>query len=489
MRKGSAYEAFLKKKVQLDEGCGFDVPREEVNPILKPHQIDSVLWAVRGGRRAVFSSFGLGKTLTQLEIVRLILKYSGGGRGLIVVPLNVRGEFKRDAGLLGLKVTFVRSHEDAAADGIYLTNYESVRDGKFNPAGFKVVSLDEGSILRGLGGTKTFREFMRLYEGSSTYRFVATATPSPNEYIELLAYAAFLGIMDVGQAKTRFFKRNSEKADQLTIHPHKEREFWLWIASWALFVQRPSDLGHSDDGYQLPPLDIRWHEIPTDHASAGQEKDGQRRLLREAALGVVDASREKRDSLGGRIRKLMEIRAEDPKAHRILWHDLEAERAALEASIPTAVSIYGTQDLEDREQAIADFSNGKIQELSAKPIIAGSGCNFQRHCSWAIFLGIGFKFNDLIQAIHRIQRFLQTKPVRIDFIYTEAEREIRKQLERKWVQHNELVANMTSIIREYGLSSAAMAGSLTGLLGSSGAKRAARAGPWRTTTASTRPRA
>jgi DNA modification methylase len=263
--------------------------------------------------------------------------------------------------------------------------------------------------------------------------------------------------MDVGQAKTRFFKRNSEKADELTLHPHKEREFWLWVASWALYVQRPSDLGYSDEGYALPPLDVRWHEIASDHSTAGAEKDGQGRLFRNAAIGVQDAAREKRDSLGGRVAKLIDLRAEDPDAHRILWHDLEAERASIEAALPDVVSVYGSQDLDAREEAIIAFSEGRIAELAGKPSMLGSGCNFQRHCSWAIFLGIGFKFNDFIQAIHRLQRFQQPHQVRIDLIYTEAEREVRRELERKWVQHVEQVEIMTKIIREFGLAQASMA--------------------------------
>lgn len=461
----TAYRDFLEAKVCLDEPSGFACAADEVNPYLKPHARDMVLWAVRGGRRGLFASFGLHKTVTQLEVVRLTLLKCGGGRGLIVAPLGVRGEFFRDAKTLGTPLTFIRSHREAKADGMYLTNYESVREGKLDPTGFQVVSLDEASVLRGFGGTKTFREFMRLFEGTSTYRFVATATPSPNEYIELLAYAAFLGVMDVGQAKTRFFKRDSEHADQLTLHSHKEREFWLWVASWALFVSKPSDLGHSDEGYELPPLEVVWHEVPTDHAAAGAEKDGQGRLLRNSALGVVDASREKRDSLPTRIAKLMELRAAEPDEHRLIWHDLEAERRAIEAAVPGVVSVYGTQDLEEREAAIVAFSDGQIRELAAKPVIAGSGCNFQRHCARAVFLGIGFKFNDFIQAVHRIQRFQQKRQVRVDMIYTEAEREVKASLERKWKQHDVQVAQMTAIVREYGLATAALGGALTRTLG------------------------
>jgi hypothetical protein len=401
--------------------------------------------------------------MIQLESVRLTLKRSGG-HGLIVLPLGVRQEFTRDAAKIGIRTVFIRRQEEVEADErqlaitpderptIYLTNYETVRDSKMDPRAFSVVSLDEANVLRGFGGTKTFREFMRLYEGTSSYRFVATATPDPNEFIELLAYAAFLDVMDVGQAKTRFFKRDSTKADVLTLHPHKAREFWLWVASWAVFVQKPSDLGFSDEGYALPPMEINWHEVGSDHRRAGQDGDGQIRMFHSAAYGVSEAAREKRESLGARIETLMRLREEDPTAHRIIWHDLEAERHAIESAIPSAVSVYGSQDLTEREAAIIGFSDGEFQELAAKPVIAGSGCNFQRHCAWSIFLGIGFKFNDLIQAIHRIHRFLQPRAVRIDLIYTEAERSIRATLEEKWERHQEQAGHMSEIIKEYGLA-------------------------------------
>jgi hypothetical protein len=300
----------------------------------------------------------------------------------------VRQEFTRDArerftGEHAIALKFIRRAEEIDDERtIYLTNYESVREGILDIGAIKpvAVSLDEASILRGFGGTKTFREAMAVFAGDDRrdqsqrietegvpFRFVATATPSPNEYIEILAYAAFLGIMDVGQAKTRFFKRNSEKADALTLHAHKEREFWLWVASWALFVQRPSDLGFSDEGYALPALDVRWHELPSDHSTAGAEKDGQGRMFRNAAIGVQDAAREKRDSLQARIAKLLDLRAENADAHRLIWHDLEAERAAIEAAVPGAVSVYGSQDLDEREKAIIAFSDGEIAELAASP--------------------------------------------------------------------------------------------------------------------------
>lgn len=504
------YQRFLEGKIRLAANFGIEVDPAEVNPILKPHQRAIVLWALRGGRRAIFASFGLGKTFMQLEILRLVVAHLSGrlgpagiapnvladppaaARALLVAPLGVRQEFMGDVRALAtgehpaisaeqraelaawqagrpdrvLSLTFIRSDAEASGPGVYMTNYETVREGKLDVMRFAAASLDEAAILRGFGGSKTFREFMRLFDGMR-WKWVATACPSPNEYIEMLVYSAFLEVMDIGQAKTRFFKRNSEQADKLTLHPHKEREFWLWVASWALFITKPSDLGSefSDAGYDLPPLEVHWHEIATDHRDAGSERGGQYRLLREDAVGVVQASREKRHSLSARIAKMMEIREIDPGAHRIIWHDLEAERLAIEAAIPGITSVYGSQALEQREEAIVAFSNGRFQELATKPMIAGAGCNFQRHCAWAIYLGIGHKFHDFIQSIHRLLRFLQTRGVRIDLIYTEAERPLRQSLEAKWRRHEEQLEKMTEIIRQYGLSHAAMAQELVRAIG------------------------
>lgn len=302
------YTAFLKAKVSVSKTLGFEIDDSEIHQILKPHQRVSVKWAVRGGRRAIFASFGLGKTIMQLEILRLILKRAGG-RALIVAPLGVRQEFLRDASLLGLELKFVRRIEECGETGLYLTNFETVRDGKLDPGEFTAASIDEAAILAGMGAVKTFREFLRLFQ-TVKYRFVATATPDPNEYIELLAYAEFLGVMEIGEGKTRFFKRDSTKADHLTLHPHKEEEFWLWVGSWALFVQRPSDLGFSDAGYDLPPMRVVYHEIESAaDVQVVTERDGQMRIAgcRDAALGVTEASREKRAGLPARIERVVEI--------------------------------------------------------------------------------------------------------------------------------------------------------------------------------------
>lgn len=472
------YHDFLAAKAPMAQPAGLPCTLSEIPTHLKtgdeikPHQRAIVRWAIEGGRRALFEAFGLGKSIQQLMICDIILKKLEASEGfmpdgLIIAPLGVRREFMADAAKLGIKLRFVQSNAeiDASGDngGLFLTNYESVRDGKITIDRFRVASLDEASVLRSYG-SKTFQEFLPLFN-AVPYRFVATATPSPNRYKELIHYAGFLGIMDTGQALTRFFQRNSEKANDLNLYPHKEDEFWLWVNSWAVFLQRPSDLGFSDEGYDLPPLTVRWHEVKTDIAAdTGTDNFGQAALFRDKAVGVVGASREKRRTLEARMAKVADIMAERPADHYLLWHDLEDERRALE-KLDGVQSVFGAQGLDQREEIIANFADGHLSRLAAKPIMLGSGTNLQRHCHRAIFAGVGFKFNDFIQAIHRLHRFLQARPVEIDIIYADTEDQVRRDLLAKWQRDEEMKARMSEIIRKYGLNHAAAADAMTRSIG------------------------
>jgi DNA modification methylase len=461
------YDEFLREKIKLASFDGFDVDPEEINPALKPHTRDIVRWAVQGGNRAVFASFGLHKTVTALEWFRLIGTHRPGLR-VNVCPLGVRHEFILQAaqhfsGDYAIDVRFVRQDNEIGDERtIYLTNYESVREGKLDVSRCRATNLDEASVLRSYG-SKTYQEFLPAF-APVEFKLVNTATPSPNRFKELIHYAGYLGVMDTGQALTRFFQRDSEKAGNLTLYPHKEQEFWLWVASWAVFIQRPSDLGHSDEGYVLPALDVRYHEVPSDYSAAGADKQGQNLLIPNVAMGLSAAATEKRDSMPARVAKVKEI-VSGTDDHFVIWHDLEDERHALQAAVPEAVSVWGTQDLDEREQRIVDFGDGKHRILSTKPVIAGSGCNFQRHCHREVFAGVGFKFNDFIQSIHRVQRFGQEHPVRIDIVHTESEREVLKTLREKWARHDEMQAKMTEIIRTYGLTQLAMQDTLARSIG------------------------
>ncbi len=448
------YKDFLKTKIKTAIYTGARIEAKDISPILYPHQRDIVRWAVEGGNRAIFAKFGLGKSIMQCEWMRQITTHFGGN-GLIICPLGVRQELVRDAAMVGVSLRFIRSAAEMTPDHHhYITNYETVRDGKLDPALFNAVSLDEASVLRSYG-SKTYQEFLPMFAGVR-FKLVNTATPSPNRFKELIHYAGFLGVMDTGQALTRFFQRDSEKAGNLTLYPHKEQEFWLWVSSWAVFVQYPSDLGHSDEGYDLPDLEVVYHEVPTDYSLAGHEKDGQALMFQDTAIGLGAAAAEKRNSLDTRVAKVVEIVNASPEDHFVIWHDLEAERHAIQDALPEVRSVWGSQDLDEREQRIIDFGDGKYRLLSTKPIIAGSGCNFQRHCHREIFAGIGFKFNDFVQAVHRCHRFQQKHKVRIDVIYSEAERDVLRTLLAKWKNHDGMVQKMSEIIKEYGLNQLAM---------------------------------
>lgn len=615
-----SYEAFLREKVNFDRSFGFDVDDADINPILLPHQRAIVRWAVAGGRRAIFAAFGLGKSVMQLEVLRLILAGQGGA-GLIVCPLGVRQEFVRDAAMLGMTVTFIRTAADMSGDGIYLTNYESIRDGKLDPAVFTAVSLDEASVLRSYG-SKTYQTFLPLFV-DVPYRFVATATPSPNRHKELIHYAGFLGIMDTGQALTRFFQRDSTQANNLTLYPHKEREFWLWLNTWACFLNKPSDLGFSDEGYDLPEIEVVYHEIGVDHSSAPVDRDGQAPLFRGAALGVSDAAREKRDTLPARVTQAMEVvdvhvgawrgpegvspgvlpaepgpdargaegarlaggpgeeaglsqgvlRSEpgstaggaagagaaelrgqaaelcrpestEPPASQlrpdagavrrdagragrgvrdlssdagdrgqtapsgslpndgrgaghpvrelqpgtrhvpgrpggpdggarvpdqiVIWCDLNDEQRALERGLDarglTYSSIHGAMSTEEVERRLEEWRDRRTYALIGKPVMLGQGVNLQQ-CNTAVFVGVTHKFNSFVQAIHRIQRYGQTRDCRAHIIHAESEREVVRNLRQKWSQHKELTANMSAVIREFGLNPAAISAALTRSMG------------------------
>lgn len=448
------YLEFLKSKIDIAKDSGFEVKREDINPILKPHQKDAVMWAIRGGRRALFESFGLGKTVQEIEFCHQIIKHKGG-KALIVLPLGVKQEFTHDAvKVLGYKKPeYVRNMEEVknAKSDIMITNYERVRDGNIEPKYFKATSLDEASVLRSFG-SKTYQEFLEKFKGVE-YKLVATATPSPNKYKELIHYAGYLEVMDTGQALTRFFQRDSTKANNLTLYPNQEDEFWLWVSSWALFCTKPSDLNseYSDEGYELPPLQVNWHELPINYGDTA-DKNGQMQLFTEAAAGLKEAAAVKRESISARIEKMKEIVEASPNDNFILWHDLESERHAIKKALPETVDIYGSQNYEIREKRVIDFSEGRTRLFATKKELSGSGCNFQKHCHREIFVGIDYEFNDFIQAIHRCYRFLQKEQVIIDIIYMENEKSIKEVLEEKWKNHNHMVSKMIEIVKKYGLN-------------------------------------
>ena len=490
---GRPYEEFLRDKVAFDRAFGFDVRDEWLSPIMrpghvdyKPHQADIVKWAVKGGRRAIFARYGLGKSVMQLEVLRLIVEHGpslGGGRdpfgletrrGLIVAPLGVRFDIIADGrDLLDTEVRFVRSTADVdpAWSGLYVTNYESVRDGKLDLSLFVATSLDEAAVLRSFG-SETYQRFLPLF-ADIPYRFVATATPAPNRHKELIHYAGFLGIMDTGQALTRFFKRDSSKAGNLKIHPHKKREFMLWLNTWACFIQRPSDLGYSDEGYALPPLEVVWDEVEVGILSDQVEKDGQGVLVRGGAKSAVESSREKRHTLSARVeRALLRVAAHgaDPAetGQIIIWCDLNDEQDALEAGLREVglsfSSIRGAQSDVEVEEQLRAWLAGETYALIGKPMMLGRGLNLQQ-CSTAVFVGVTHKYEQTVQAIHRIHRFGQRRACTVHLLYGETESDVRDNLLTKWQEDDALTDTMSDILREFGLDAAAVSAELARAMG------------------------
>lgn len=451
----STYEKFLESKVVIAESTGVKIDHNKLSKKLLPHQKTIVPWCIEGGRRAIFASFGLGKSMMQLEIAKQVIELTEKPF-LICMPLAVVGEFKRDNDFLktGLEIEYITETTESIRyeKKIYLTNYERVRKGDINPEMFGGVSFDEASIIRNLKTETT--NYVLKYFRKIPFRFVATATPTPNDFIEILNYADYLGVIDRGHALTRFFQRDSTKAGHLTLYENKKEEFWKWVSTWAVFINKPSDLGFDDKGYDLPKLNI--HEIEVENISNKPiiNKKGDLVMFKDNTKSLTDVSREKSESVELRVNKAFEIATTKPDDNFILWHHLEKERQLIDKAFKgkSIKSVYGSQPNPVKEDLLIDFSEGKYQYLSTKPKIAGSGCNLQHHCHNMIFVGIDYKFNDFIQAIHRTYRFGQTKEVNVYIIHTQNERDVLKTLKNKWKNHIELQTEMINLVREYGLN-------------------------------------
>lgn len=459
------YYEFLEQKIDLVEWSGFDVDPARLHPDDFPHQKDTIIHACKMGRLLIAKRFGLGKTTDQCEIGRMVHEHTGKSF-LVICPLGAKYMFQEEDGpRLGMNFEYVRNDEEvwSAKTPYLVTNYERVRDGGIDPRNhdFGGVSLDEGDVIRNLD-TKTFHVFMDAFK-DVPYKFIATATPDPNTYRELIYFAHWLGVMDYGQALNKFFQRNPNKAGDLQLHPQHEEKFWLWVASWAVFLYEPADLGYSNEGYEMPEIKFHWHRLPVDHTRSWEQTDskGQHRLFLDAAAGVSEMASERRETMSDRIDKMVEIVTNDePDKNWLLWHFLEDERRAIEQAIPEVVSVYGRQSVEDKEDRITRFGRGEFRFLATKPEIAGSGPNFQHHCADAIFVGPSYKFKDVLQAIHRIYRYMQKKTVNIHFIYAESEQKIVDNFLEKFDRYNQQQETMRVIVKEYGLSHNALTGRL-----------------------------
>lgn len=416
VEKQMIYEEFLATKSQRFEPVGFDVAESSINTKLFPFQRDVVRWATKRGRAAMWEDCGLGKTFQQLEWARLVSAHTGRPV-LIFAPLAVSQQTKREGQKLGIDVTICRSCADVR-DGINITNYE--RLALFESGPFGGVVLDESSILKGFDG-KT-RKAITEFAAGIPYRLCCTATPAPNDYMELGNHAEFLGVMKLSEMLAMFFVHDGGDTSKWRLKGHAEAEFWKWLCSWAVALRAPSDLGYDDGQFRLPAL--RMEQITV------ESKDNPFGTLFTTEARTMDERRAaRRSSLSDRVAACADL-VNSIREPWLVWCDLNSESEALAKAIDDAVEVQGSDDAGDKERAALGFIDGSVRVLVSKPSIFGFGMNFQ-HCRRVAFVGLSDSYEQFYQAIRRCWRFGQDQEVFCYVITSEAEGAVVRNIERK----------------------------------------------------------
>lgn len=439
------YNDFLQSKRLVAQPVGFEAG--PVNDMLFPFQRDVVRWALKRGRAAIFSRYGTGKTPMQLEWSRHVAEHTNGNV-LILAPLAVAQQTAREGEKFGIGVTVCRTQADVE-QGINITNYEMLAH--FDPRAFSVVVLDESSILKSYDG-KTRTAIIEAF-GQTPYRLACTATPAPNDHMELGNHAEFLGIMSRVEMLAMFFTHDGGDTSKWRLKGHAEKEFWSWVCSWAVMLRTPSDLGYSNEGFDLPPL--HYHQITVDVTHQEQAADGaQLYLFPVEAQTLIDRRNARKVSLIDRVQAAADLVNASDDAW-IVWCNLNAESEALTKAIPGAVEVTGSDSNEHKERAMLDFTRGAIRVLVTKPSICGFGMNWQ-HCHKEAFVGLSDSFEELDQAIHRCHRYGQQHPVDVYFITSELEGAVVRNIERKRQEHEKMTDQMIEQMRD--LNTAAVHG-------------------------------
>ena len=450
------YTEFLETKRAVVEPTGFEVAADLINHKLFPFQRDIVRWALHLGKAAIFANVGLGKTGMQLEWAHWVAQHTEG-RVLILAPLAVADQTVREGQKFGIEVKHVREQSDIDSTPIVVTNYDRVH--KFDLSQFKGVVLDESSILKHY--SKTFFELVERFK-DTPYRLCCTATPAPNDWVELGNHAMFLGIMHFKDMLARWFVGEGDIARQARLKQHAEADFWRWLTSWAVCLSKPSDLGTQYDmpGYELPPLHAHEHRLNANQAMIDRAW-AEGKLLPETAPSATKFMQVKRDSLSERVKRAVGIIASLPKDEPVIvWCDTDFEADALldalksfsfrHGGISMPVEVRGSQSPEDKETFLRSFSDNEAKIIITKPEIAGFGLNWQ-HCAHMIFAGVSFSFERTYQALGRVHRYGQTRPVHVHMIYAETEGDVMQILKEKQEAFKVMQAQMTAAIQEHGL--------------------------------------
>lgn len=414
-----------------------------LNATLKDHQRHGVEFALRAGSSALFYDTGLGKTRMMLEWGRCVVEYTNKPV-LMLAPLAVAAQHLREAEIIDVDARLSRFGQVPDSARIVITNYE--RLSKFDPADYAGVILDESSILKSFTGATT-RKLVETFR-DTRFRLAGSATPAPNDHTELGQHSSFLGVMPSNEMLSRFFIADQANAGRYRLKKAGVRPFWDWVAAWARCVSRPSDLGFSDAGYDLPALDIVRHVVASDRTEdAGTEKDGQARLFRMPDMSATSVHREKRLTATARAEQVAHIVAGLSRSEPIcIWVDTDYEAEAIRQAVPEAVEVSGKMHPDVKEERLDGFSTGAIRVLLTKPSIAGYGLNWQ-HCNQAIFTGLSFSYEAFYQAVRRFYRFGQTRPVSAHVVVADTEAEIVATVQRKSDDHDRMKREMAQAMR------------------------------------------
>lgn len=430
------YSDFLKSKAKKHQPQGFQIALESLNPEsfgdkhqFQPHIIQ---WSCNLGRAALFAKYGTGKTRMQLEWASQVALHTGG-RVLILAPLAVAKQTVTEAAKFGIDAQGCDRQEDVEG-AIVVTNYDKLKN--FDTSQFVGVVLDESSILKDYRG-KTKQLLCSAFE-STPYKLCCSATPAPNDWMEILNHSEFLGIMTSHLALSRWFTNDTMNAGKYTLKAHASDDFWEWVASWAVCLSMPSDLGYSDEGWHLPPLTLHDHVIPVDHSLTWEEPDrnGQLSFIRSPSLNATTIHKEARLNCSDLASKVADIVALDPDESWILWCFTDYESGALKEEIPHAIELRGSENATIKQQKLEDFTNGKIQILVTKPEIAGLGLNWQHCHNQAFMMGTSYSFEMYHQALHRTYRFGQQFPVKTHLVYAETSGSVNQVIQRKQKQYD-----------------------------------------------------
>ena len=431
------YIDFLQSKQERTVFEGLTVSSDELNKNMFDWQRAVDSWALKKGRAALFEDCGLGKTLQQLEWARQVNKNTGGNI-LILAPLAVSKQTAQEGVKFGIDVNICRQQSDVRP-GVNITNYEMLD--KFDTSSFVGVVLDESSILKSYMG-KTKREITKAFK-DTPYKLSCTATPSPNNHLEILNQAEFLGVMKANEALSIWFINDSRQAGNYRLKKHAVKSFWEWVSTWAICMSKPSDIGFSDEGYELPQLNEIVEIVDRQDIFGIYEDDTK--------MNATSYHRQMKKSAPSRVARTAELTA-GIDSQVVIWCNTNDEADMLKEAIPDAVEVRGSHKSEYKEQAAIDFINGKFRVLISKSTMFGYGLNFQNCCN-TIFCGRDFSYENYYQATRRFWRFGQDKPVNVYTVIGESEQQILDVVGEKIDLQEEMKLNMYTGLKQIQVAS------------------------------------